>query len=128
MNKENNLECWIESIIEKLAQNNAIDFDDILVKTLNILRIPKVLEFYQEKYKYIMVDEYQDTNQLQFSIIQSLTSTHNNICVVGDDDQAIYSFRGADISIILNFERNYKFIPFFILISTLRDLLMSQPL
>src|SRR5690606_4413949 len=63
---------------------------------------------YSERYKFIMIDEYQDTNGLQFEMVQGLTSMHNNICVVGDDDQSIYGFRGADISNILNFEKNYE--------------------
>ena len=94
---------------EKLQFYNALDFDDILFLVQRLFtQFPEVAKKYSERYRYIMVDEYQDTNQLQFSIIQSLTSTHKNICVVGDDDQAIYSFRGADISIILNFEKNYE--------------------
>lgn len=93
---------------DKLQFCNALDFDDILFLIVRLfLRAPEVAKKYSERFKYIMVDEYQDTNNLQFNIIQALTSTHNNICVVGDDDQAIYAFRGADISNILNFEKQY---------------------
>ena len=94
---------------DKLQFYNALDFDDILFLVVRLFReFPEVAKKYSERYRYIMIDEYQDTNQLQFSMIQALTSTHENICVVGDDDQAIYSFRGADISNILNFEKQYK--------------------
>ena len=82
---------------EKLKFFNAIDFDDILFLMLKLFREnPDVRKFYSEKFKYIMVDEYQDTNPLQFELITHLTSTHNNLCVVGDDDQSIYGFCGAD--------------------------------
>jgi superfamily I DNA/RNA helicase len=93
---------------EKLQFYNALDFDDILFLVVRLFRqFPEVAKKYSQRFKYIMIDEYQDTNQLQFSMIQALTSTHDNICVVGDDDQAIYAFRGADISNILNFEKQY---------------------
>lgn len=93
---------------EKLQFYNALDFDDILFLVVKLFTAhPEVARKYSERFKYIMIDEYQDTNSLQFSMIQSLTSTHQNICVVGDDDQAIYAFRGADISNILNFEKQY---------------------
>ncbi len=93
---------------EKLQFYNALDFDDILFLVVKLFNgFPEVAKKYSERFKYIMIDEYQDTNSLQFSLIQSLTSTHQNICVVGDDDQAIYGFRGADISNILNFEKQY---------------------
>ena len=94
---------------EKLQFYNALDFDDILFLVVKLFREnPEVAKKYSERFKYIMIDEYQDTNSLQFSLIQALTSTHQNICVVGDDDQAIYGFRGADISNILNFEKQYN--------------------
>lgn len=94
---------------EKLQFYNALDFDDILFLVVKLFNgFPEVAKKYSERFKYIMIDEYQDTNSLQFSLIQALTSTHQNICVVGDDDQAIYGFRGADISNILNFEKQYK--------------------
>jgi DNA helicase-2/ATP-dependent DNA helicase PcrA len=94
---------------EKLQFYNALDFDDILFLVVKLFKNhPEVATKYSERFKYIMIDEYQDTNSLQFSLIQGLTSTHQNICVVGDDDQAIYGFRGADISNILNFEKQYE--------------------
>lgn len=93
---------------EKLQFYNALDFDDILFLVVKLFKqFPEVAKKYSERFKYIMIDEYQDTNSLQFSLIEALTSTHQNICVVGDDDQAIYGFRGADISNILNFEKQY---------------------
>ncbi|MGE3609731.1 MAG: ATP-dependent helicase [Bacteriovoracaceae bacterium] len=93
---------------EKLQFYNALDFDDILFLVVKLFtQFPEVAKKYSERFKYIMIDEYQDTNNLQFSLIQALTSTHHNICVVGDDDQAIYAFRGADISNILNFEKQF---------------------
>lgn len=93
---------------EKLLFYNAIDFDDILYLTLKLFRLfPEVARSYSEKFQYIMVDEYQDTNGLQFELIKHLTTSHNNLCVVGDDDQAIYGFRGADIKNILEFEKNF---------------------
>lgn len=91
---------------DKLRFYNAIDFDDILFLTVELFkRFPEKASEYSKKFKYIMVDEYQDTNTPQFQLIMALTSEHQNICVVGDDDQAIYSFRGADISNILDFEK-----------------------
>lgn len=93
---------------EKLKFFNAIDFDDILFLTLKLFRNnPDVARAYSEKYHYIMIDEYQDTNTLQFELIKHLTVTHNNLCVVGDDDQSIYGFRGADITNILEFEKTF---------------------
>lgn len=94
---------------DKLQFYNALDFDDILFLVVKLFKNhPEVAKKYSERYKYIMIDEYQDTNSLQFSLIEALTSTHQNICVVGDDDQAIYGFRGADISNILNFEKQFQ--------------------
>lgn len=94
---------------EKLKFFNAIDFDDILFLTLKLFKENSdIAKAYSEKFKYIMVDEYQDTNTLQFELIKHLTSTHNNLCVVGDDDQSIYGFRGADITNILEFEKIYS--------------------
>lgn len=93
---------------EKLKFYNAIDFDDILLLTLKVFRqFPEVAVEYSEKFHYIMVDEYQDTNPLQFELILHLTKTHNNLCVVGDDDQSIYAFRGADVTNILEFEKHF---------------------
>ena len=92
----------------KLQKNNAVDFDDIINLTINILtENPDVLEYYSEKFKYVLVDEYQDTNKAQFTLITLLSSRHGNITVVGDNDQGIYSFRGADITNILNFEKDF---------------------
>ncbi len=93
---------------KRLHENNAIDFDDIINFTIKILmENPDVLEFYSEKFKYVLVDEYQDTNKAQFTLVTLLTSKYGNITVVGDNDQGIYSFRGADISNILNFEKDF---------------------
>lgn len=93
---------------KRLKENNSLDFDDILLKTLSILEIPEVLENYQEKYKYIMVDEYQDTNMPQYKIINLLASKYRNLCVVGDDWQSIYSWRWADMRNIINFKKDYR--------------------
>ncbi|MFA5917813.1 MAG: UvrD-helicase domain-containing protein [Candidatus Gracilibacteria bacterium] len=92
----------------KMVENNAMDFDDILFKTLQLLKNPNILEYYQEKYKYIMVDEYQDTNLVQYEIVKLLASKYRNLAVVGDDWQSIYSWRGADMRNILNFKRDYS--------------------
>ena len=93
---------------KKLKENNAIDFDDIINYTIKILmENPDVLEYYSNKFKYILVDEYQDTNKSQFTLVTMLASKHGNITAVGDNDQGIYSFRGADISNILNFEKDF---------------------
>lgn len=89
-----------------LRSNNALDFDDLLVKTVELFeKYEEVLEYYQERFRYIMVDEYQDTNRVQFRFIELLSAKYKNLCVVGDDDQSIYKFRGADISNILGFEK-----------------------
>ncbi|MDQ3323210.1 MAG: UvrD-helicase domain-containing protein [Acidobacteriota bacterium] len=93
---------------ERLNNANALDFDDLLIKTVRLLRQShEVREKYNNKFKYILVDEYQDTNALQFALIQYLTEKQQNICVVGDDAQSIYGFRGADIGNILSFEEHY---------------------
>src|SRR4029434_8693717 len=93
---------------ERLHANNALDFDDLMIKTVRLLReVPEVREKYNNKFKYILVDEYQDTNSLQFNLISLLTEKQQNICVVGDEDQSIYKWRGADISNILNFEKQF---------------------
>ena len=90
---------------KKLKENNALDFDDLLVKTVELFENnPQVLEYYQERFRYIMVDEYQDTNTVQFKFVSILAGKYKNLCVVGDDDQSIYKFRGANITNILNFE------------------------
>lgn len=93
---------------EELKKNNAMDFDDLLVKTVELLQNDRdVREYYQNRFQYIMVDEYQDTNYAQFKLIQILADKYKNLCVVGDDDQSIYRFRGADIRNILEFETEY---------------------
>lgn len=91
-----------------LSRNNAMDFDDLILNAVRLLKEnPDVLEKYQERFRYIMVDEYQDTNQLQYKLISLLAKKYGNICVVGDDDQCIYQWRGADIRNILNFEKEF---------------------
>ena len=93
---------------KRLKENNAIDFDDIINYTIKILMDnPDILEYYSDKFHYVLVDEYQDTNKAQFTLVTMLASKNGNITVVGDNDQGIYSFRGADISNILNFERDF---------------------
>ncbi|HSQ23872.1 MAG TPA: UvrD-helicase domain-containing protein, partial [Pyrinomonadaceae bacterium] len=93
---------------ERLHKNNALDFDDLLIKTVRLLRdVPEVRERYNDRYRYLLVDEYQDTNQLQFALIRLLTEKQQNICVVGDPDQSIYRWRGADITNILKFEEHF---------------------
>ena len=93
---------------ERLRANNALDFDDLLIKTVRLLRkVTEVREKYNNKFRYILVDEYQDTNSLQFALIRFLTEKQQNICVVGDEDQSIYKWRGADITNILNFEQHF---------------------
>ena len=93
---------------KRLKENNALDFDDLIGKTVEIFKKdPETLEFYQRKFQYIMVDEYQDTNGVQYEFIKLLALKHKNICVVGDDDQCIYQWRGADIRNILDFEKDY---------------------
>ena len=91
---------------KRLKENNALDFDDLLVKMVDLFQTnPEVLEHYQDRFQYIMVDEYQDTNTVQFLLVSLLAKKYRNLCVVGDDDQSIYKFRGANIYNILNFEK-----------------------
>lgn len=93
----------------KLKSNNALDFDDLIVKTVELFEEnPDVLSYYQNRFKYILVDEYQDTNHAQYKLVSLLAKAHENLCVVGDDDQSIYKFRGADIRNILEFEKDFK--------------------
>ena len=93
---------------KQLKKNNALDFDDLIVKTVELFQNnPQVLDYYQERFRYIMVDEYQDTNYAQFKLVSLLASKYKNLCVVGDDDQSIYRFRGADIGNILSFEETF---------------------
>lgn len=93
----------------KLKINNSVDFDDLLMYPIILFRENKeILEYYQERFKYILIDEYQDTNKVQYELTKLLSKKHNNICVVGDPDQSIYGFRGSNYKNILNFERDYK--------------------
>ena len=93
---------------EEMKRANALDFDDLLLKTYELFRMyPDLLAEYQNKFRYIMVDEYQDTNRIQYLLVQQLANAHKNLCVVGDEDQSIYSWRGADISNILDFEKDF---------------------
>ena len=93
---------------DRLKRNSALDFDDLIMKTVELFKeCPDVLDFYRNKFRYIMVDEYQDTSKAQYELIKLLAKQHQNICVVGDDDQSIYGWRGADIRNILEFERDY---------------------
>lgn len=94
--------------VKRLKQSNAMDFDDLLIKPIELFEEhPDVLEAYQDRFKYILIDEYQDTNHAQYKVTKMLAAKYQNICVVGDDAQSIYSFRGADISNILNFKEDY---------------------
>ena len=93
---------------DTLKKNNALDFDDLLCKTVELFKAcPDVLNYYQERFRYIMVDEYQDTNTVQFELVRLLADRYHNLCVVGDDDQSIYKFRGANIRNILDYEQVY---------------------
>ena len=93
----------------QLKANNALDFDDLLVKTVQLFQTqPEILEYYQDRFRYIMVDEYQDNNTVQFKLISLLAAKYKNLCVVGDDDQSIYKFRGANIQNILSFEKEFE--------------------
>lgn len=107
---------YLEGIVAKvykmyqrrLKSNNSLDFDDLIMTTIQLFKdVPDVLDFYQRKFKYIHVDEYQDTNRAQYMLTRMLADAHHNICVVGDSDQSIYRWRGADITNILNFEEDY---------------------
>lgn len=94
---------------KKLRAYNALDFDDLILKTIELFRKEEeVLDYYQRKFKYVFVDEYQDTNKSQYELIRLISGRYKNICVVGDPDQSIYKFRGADISNILNFEKDFE--------------------
>lgn len=95
--------------VKRLKQSNAMDFDDLLIKPIQLFEeYPETLEMYQDRFKYILIDEYQDTNHAQYKVTKMLAAKYKNICVVGDDAQSIYSFRGADISNILNFQEDYE--------------------
>lgn len=94
---------------KRLRESNALDFDDIIMKTVELFKeYPQILSYYQNRFHHILVDEYQDTNLAQYDLIRMMTDKHRNLCVVGDDDQSIYSFRGADIRNILEFEQDFK--------------------
>ena len=100
-------DCY-ELYEKKLHQNGALDFDDLLLKAVELFDTePEVLAYYQERFRYIMVDEYQDTNDIQFRLVDALAKKYRNLCVVGDDDQSIYAFRGANLENILNFEKSF---------------------
>ena len=100
---------FIGNISRQLKKNNALDFDDLIMKCVELFKAdPEVLDSYQERLRYIMVDEYQDTNTAQFELVRLLASKYRNLCVVGDDDQSIYKFRGANIHNILNFEQVFS--------------------
>ena len=104
--REKQLARIYEEYEKRLKRNNALDFDDLILKTVLLFKTcPDVLAYYQNKFKYILVDEYQDTNSCQYKLVEMLARSHRNLCVVGDDDQSIYKFRGADISNILDFEK-----------------------
>lgn len=110
---ENPVEELVQEVYKdyqkKLKQNNAVDFDDIIFQTVNLFKkFPDILAKYQEQFQYIMIDEYQDTNHAQYLLVKMMAAKYQNICVVGDDFQAIYSWRGADFQNILNFEKDYK--------------------
>lgn len=107
--RQRNIAQIYEEYEKRKKSNNSLDFDDLILKTISLLKKDKeTLKYYSEKFKYVFVDEYQDTNKSQYELIRLFTNEHENICVVGDSDQSIYSWRGADISNILNFEKDYK--------------------
>ena len=105
---DRNIIAVYESYNNKLLINNSVDFDDLLILPIKLFRMyPDVLKYYQDKYKYVLIDEYQDTNEAQYIFTKMLCNNHKNIFVVGDNDQAIYAFRGANYKNILNFEKDY---------------------
>jgi len=107
--REKNIANVYKLYQKKLFDNNALDFDDILCKTVDLLNNEKdILEYYQGRFEYVFVDEYQDTNKIQYELSKLMSGKHNNICVVGDIDQSIYCWRGADISNIMNFSKDFK--------------------
>src|SRR3989339_359452 len=94
--------------LKLLHRSNAMDFDDLLIKPIELFRRrPEILKKYQHKFRFLLVDEFQDTNRAQYEVIRLLAAGHRNICVVGDDAQSIYAFRGADIRNILDFAKDY---------------------
>lgn len=109
MEYDNNILLIYKKYLNKLKVNNSVDFDDLLVLPIKLFREHKdILEYYQDKYKYVLIDEYQDTNETQYMLSKLLCQKHRNIFVVGDNDQSIYAFRGANYKNILNFEKDYK--------------------
>ena len=107
--RKRNIGSVYEAYQNRLKAADAMDFDDIIVNTVRLLQNnPEVLEYYQRKFKYIMVDEYQDTNHAQYLLTSLLARVYKNICVVGDDDQSIYKFRGATIENILKFDEHFS--------------------
>src|SRR5205823_2011404 len=93
---------------KRLQKSNALDFDDLLIKAVELFdKFPGAAEKYSTRFQYVMVDEYQDTNRMQYRLVRHLTRMHDNVCVVGDEDQSIYSWRGADIQNILSFEKDF---------------------
>ena len=105
---ERNVSSCYREYQKRLKANNALDFDDLLVMTVRLFdENPEVLSYWQNRFRYIMVDEYQDTNTVQFELVRRLSALHKNLCVVGDDDQSIYKFRGANIENILSFEKSF---------------------
>lgn len=106
--RDNTIKQIYEAYEKKMEKNNALDFDDLINKTIDLFTLrPEILDYYSDKFKYVLVDEYQDTNYAQYKFINLLSKKHENICVVGDDDQSIYGWRGADIRNILDFEEDY---------------------
>ena len=109
MEYDNNILLIYKKYLNKLKVNNSVDFDDLLVLPIKLFKEHKdILEYYQDKYKYVLIDEYQDTNEAQYMLSKLLCQKHRNIFVVGDNDQSIYAFRGANYKNILNFEKDYK--------------------
>jgi DNA helicase-2/ATP-dependent DNA helicase PcrA len=97
-----------EAYQKELKKNQSLDFDDLIMTTIKLLKlVPEVLEYYQRRFRYVMVDEYQDTNRAQYVLVNMMADRHKNICVVGDSDQSIYRWRGADIQNIMSFEKDY---------------------
>lgn len=106
--REKTMATIYELYQKRLKESNALDFDDIIMKTVKLFReFPEVLSYYQNRFLHILVDEYQDTNLAQYELVRMMAAKHRNLCVVGDDDQSIYSFRGADIRNILEFEQDF---------------------
>src|SRR5699024_7032097 len=98
-----------EAYQKVIRKNQSLDFDDLIMQTIHLFkRVPEVLKYYQHRFQYIHVDEYQDTNHAQYYLIKQLANRYQNRCVVGDSDQSIYRWRGADIANILSFEKHYS--------------------